>query len=294
MSKGVVLVTGGSRGIGAEIAVASANAGYDVAIGYVDAKKQKRVSEVLDRIQATGAAGVAIRADLTDLNGPATLLQEARGFANQRNRVLSTLVLNAAGGLEVDTDETQAFRINATGPLMLTGQFLVAAYCTQETDTKTVVYVTSNPSHFYDHPNNVMPSDSYDIVARTKNYGEKALRERLAPGSYDAPNRLLVATADLVDGTAGATMLRMVHRRQTGDRTADLLAERNQQLQELIGRGVTTATEFGGAIVGMFDNPDLPSGHTLYIPRPVLGEYIVPGQQLPYGLGADGMHTFVS
>ncbi|GAA4003248.1 3-oxoacyl-ACP reductase FabG [Allokutzneria multivorans] len=58
------LVTGGSRGIGAAIALRLAELGADVAITYASAKD--RAEEVVGQITATGRRGLAIAADNTD------------------------------------------------------------------------------------------------------------------------------------------------------------------------------------------------------------------------------------
>ncbi|SEH87019.1 NAD(P)-dependent dehydrogenase, short-chain alcohol dehydrogenase family [Mycolicibacterium rutilum] len=55
------LVTGASRGIGAEIAVRLAELGADVAVTYAQSKE--RADAVVDRIAAHGRRGLAIRAD---------------------------------------------------------------------------------------------------------------------------------------------------------------------------------------------------------------------------------------
>jgi 3-oxoacyl-[acyl-carrier protein] reductase len=57
----VALVTGGSRGIGAAIAVRLAELGSDVAITYAQSKE--RADEVVDRITAHGRRGLAVKAD---------------------------------------------------------------------------------------------------------------------------------------------------------------------------------------------------------------------------------------
>ena len=57
----VALVTGGSRGIGAAIAVRLAELGSDVAITY--AQSEERADEVVGQIVAHGRRGVAVRAD---------------------------------------------------------------------------------------------------------------------------------------------------------------------------------------------------------------------------------------
>ena len=60
----VVLVTGGSRGIGAAIAVSAASAGASVAVGYVN--QHDMAAAVVDRIVSGGGSAEAIRADVSD------------------------------------------------------------------------------------------------------------------------------------------------------------------------------------------------------------------------------------
>lgn len=62
MERGVVLVTGGSRGIGAAVARAAAAAGWGVCLTYRVAEKAAAV--VLDDIQAAGGVGAAVQADI--------------------------------------------------------------------------------------------------------------------------------------------------------------------------------------------------------------------------------------
>jgi NAD(P)-dependent dehydrogenase (short-subunit alcohol dehydrogenase family) len=57
----VALVTGGSRGIGAAIAVRLAEKGSDVAVTYAQSKE--RADEVVGKITALGRRGLALRAD---------------------------------------------------------------------------------------------------------------------------------------------------------------------------------------------------------------------------------------
>jgi 3-oxoacyl-[acyl-carrier protein] reductase len=59
-----VLVTGGSRGLGAATALALADAGADVAVNYV--KRRDKAEEVVERIKAKGRRAIAIQADCTD------------------------------------------------------------------------------------------------------------------------------------------------------------------------------------------------------------------------------------
>ena len=64
LSGKVALVTGASRGIGAETAIALARYGADVAVNYVRAKD--RADEVCQRIRALGRSAHPVQADVAD------------------------------------------------------------------------------------------------------------------------------------------------------------------------------------------------------------------------------------
>lgn len=80
----VALVTGGSRGIGAAVALRMAQDGADVAITYVH--RQALAEGVLRQIEATGRRGLAIQADAADPKA-------AEGVVRQ--------VVDALGGLDI-------------------------------------------------------------------------------------------------------------------------------------------------------------------------------------------------
>lgn len=79
----VALVTGGSRGIGEEIAVELAEAGADVA---VTARSEKQLAATVSRIEETGRTGLAIPGDLSDEQAPTRIIGET---------------VDALGGLDV-------------------------------------------------------------------------------------------------------------------------------------------------------------------------------------------------
>jgi NAD(P)-dependent dehydrogenase (short-subunit alcohol dehydrogenase family) len=69
------LVTGGSRGIGAAIATRLAELGADVAVTYAQSKE--RADEVVDRIEAHGRRGLAIKADSADASEVVAAVEHA-------------------------------------------------------------------------------------------------------------------------------------------------------------------------------------------------------------------------
>jgi NAD(P)-dependent dehydrogenase (short-subunit alcohol dehydrogenase family) len=75
MNGGVFLVTGGSRGIGAAIAIAAGQAGYKVLLSY--ASNEQPAQQIVERIRAAGGTARAVRADTADTQDVAALFAAA-------------------------------------------------------------------------------------------------------------------------------------------------------------------------------------------------------------------------
>ena len=97
MPDGVLVVTGGSRGIGAAVARAAASAGWSVALTYRD--DEAAATAVVTDVEAAGGVAVAVRADVAveddvlaafaaaDRLGPLTGLVANAGVVAPRARV---------------------------------------------------------------------------------------------------------------------------------------------------------------------------------------------------------------
>jgi NAD(P)-dependent dehydrogenase (short-subunit alcohol dehydrogenase family) len=112
----IVIVTGGSRGIGRAAALAAAAAGYDVAISY----RQDRgaADDVVQRIRALDRRGLAVAADSADEGAVVSLFAEV----DRQLGAVSALVNNAGivGGSgrveDMTADEvSRVLAINVTG-----------------------------------------------------------------------------------------------------------------------------------------------------------------------------------
>jgi NAD(P)-dependent dehydrogenase (short-subunit alcohol dehydrogenase family) len=117
-SKGIFLVTGGSRGIGAATAIRAAGAGYAVAIFYRERASQ--ADEVLRTIEKQGGQAMAVKADVGDEDS----LMRAFEAVDKAGR-LEILVNNAGvtGGMARLQDVTAAAllevnRVNVVGAFL--------------------------------------------------------------------------------------------------------------------------------------------------------------------------------
>ena len=100
------IVTGSSRGIGAEVAKHLAAEGAGVVVNY--RQKAPRANKVVAGIQNDGGRAVAVGCDLTTAEGPAALVEAAK----ENLGGLDILVLNASGGMESGMEEGYALKLN--------------------------------------------------------------------------------------------------------------------------------------------------------------------------------------
>jgi len=87
----VILVTGGSRGIGRSIALALADPGAFVAINY--RRGEEAAAAALAEVRSRGADGMVLQADVTDLGEVRSMV---KGLLSRRDRI--DVLINNAGG----------------------------------------------------------------------------------------------------------------------------------------------------------------------------------------------------
>lgn len=185
------LVTGSSRGIGADTAKLLAAAGADVTINY--RTKAPRADKLVAEIVAGGGVAKAIGADLTD---PESVAAFAASVA--ADGPLDILVLNASGGMEADMGEDYAMRLNRDAQVGF-----LSAMRPMLGEGSRVVFVTSHQAHFI-HTTPTLPE--YEPVARSKRAGEDALRA-LIPELDAAGIGFVVVSGDMIEGTITAALL---------------------------------------------------------------------------------------
>jgi NAD(P)-dependent dehydrogenase (short-subunit alcohol dehydrogenase family) len=235
----VCLVTGASRGVGAEVATRLAGPKHHVIVNYRD--KANRAAAVVEAVRAAGGDATAVQADLTDERATNAMLTDV----GDRFGGLNVLVLNASGGLEPGVDAGYAMRLNRDAqvrlarlalPLMSTGG--------------RIVFVTSHLAHF--HGRKAVPKD-YLPIAVSKQAGEDALRGEMQ--AFDAAGVVFVVVSG--DMISDSIMVRLFERRDP-----EAIAARRDA-----SGGLPMAAEFAEAIVRATREPHH-SGDTVYVGGP--------------------------
>lgn len=230
------LVTGSSRGIGADTAGYLADAGASVVVNFRN--KEKRAIQLVEKIEAAGGTAIAVGADLTDAASVSAMFEtvgEAWGG-------LDILVLNASGGMESGMAEDYAMQLNRDAQLNLLSSAIPLLG-----PGSRVVFVTSHQAHFI---KTVETMPEYLPVALSKRAGEDALREQI-PLLDDAGIEFVVVSGDMIEGTITATLLERANPGAIGAR------------KEAAGR-LYNVGEFAAEIALAAVEP-IPADHTRYV-----------------------------
>jgi NAD(P)-dependent dehydrogenase (short-subunit alcohol dehydrogenase family) len=186
------LVTGSSRGVGADTVQYLAEAGAKVVVNYRN--KEKRALQLVAKIEEAGGTALAIGADLTDTESVAEML----GHVQREFGGLDILVLNASGGMESGMAEDYALQLNRDAQVDVLTQSLPLL-----APGSRIVFVTSHQAHFI-RTTETMPE--YLPVALSKRAGEDALRD-LIPELAERGVEFVVVSGDMIEGTITATLL---------------------------------------------------------------------------------------
>lgn len=117
--RGVILVTGGSRGIGAAICESAARDGYDVCINYRSDEKQAQA--VADKVRNHGRKALIVQADIAD----AAQISDMFRQVDQGLGRLTALVNNAGTSGSIGrVDEISASDLHSIFALNVVGSFL--------------------------------------------------------------------------------------------------------------------------------------------------------------------------
>ena len=231
------LVTGASRGVGAESARLLAERGFAVAVNY--RSKIRRAEQVAESIQGAGGEALLVEADVTNTNAVESMFDQVReSFGG-----LDLLILNASGGLEKDVAADYGMVLNRDSQVR-TAQLALPVL----KRGGRIVFVTSHLAHFFGTKPGV---PEYDVVAESKHAGEVALRAMM-PEFASQGIDLIVVSGDLLEGSITPKLLDRVR--------PGVISSRRDEAGSL-----PTVAEFAAAVVDAALNTELVSGDTVYV-----------------------------
>lgn len=188
----VALVTGSSRGIGADTVGFLADAGAKVIVNYRN--KESRALKIVEGIKQNGGEAIAVGADLTD----SAAVRQMFLVAEETFGKIDILVMNASGGMEAGMEADYAMKLNRDAQV-----HLLETALTHMNDGGRVVFVTSHQAHFI---MNTPTMQNYAPVAYSKRAGEDALREMI-PTLKQRNIGFVVVSGDMIEGTITASLL---------------------------------------------------------------------------------------
>ncbi|MDT0188758.1 SDR family oxidoreductase [Rothia terrae] len=192
LSGKTIIITGSSRGVGADTAQILAESGANIIVNY--RSKAPRANKVVAAIEEAGGKATAVGGDVTNPEDVQNLISTAIDTYGS----LDYLILNASGGMETNMGEDYAMRLNRDAQL----NFARAA-AERMSEGGRIVFVTSHQAHFI-HDVETMPE--YKPVAESKKAGEEALLAEI-PALKEKGISLVVVSADMIEGTVTATLL---------------------------------------------------------------------------------------
>ncbi|KYG06879.1 sugar dehydrogenase [Sorangium cellulosum] len=128
---GIMIVTGGSRGIGAATALLAARRGYAVAVSYL--RDEGAAASVVDEIRGRGGAALAIAADVSAEDDVVRLFQTVDGALGP-----VTALVNNAGVLDRQArlEDMTAARVQRILATNVVGSFLCAREAVRRMSTR--------------------------------------------------------------------------------------------------------------------------------------------------------------
>jgi NAD(P)-dependent dehydrogenase (short-subunit alcohol dehydrogenase family) len=188
----VVIITGGSRGIGRAAAIGAAARGFRVVVGY--ATNKAAADEVVAKIGASNGKAIAVKCDVAHEKDILALFAAADEFGT-----LGALVNNAGivGKSGVRVDEMSAERIQQMMAINVTGSILCAREAVKRMSTKhggkggVIVNLSSvaaklgAPNTYVDYAASKGAVDSFTIGLGHEVAGEGIRVAAIRPGLID-------------------------------------------------------------------------------------------------------------
>ena len=191
MTDKVVIITGGSRGIGRATAIAAASRGFRVCVGY--ANNETAARNVVSTIEASNGKAIAVKCDVGSEGDILALFEAADAFGT-----LGALVNNAGiVGPSLRVDEMSAERISRMMAVNVTGSMLCAREAVKRMSTRhggqggVIVNLSSvaaklgSPNTYVDYAASKGAIDSFTLGLGYEVAGEGIRVAAIRPGLID-------------------------------------------------------------------------------------------------------------
>jgi NAD(P)-dependent dehydrogenase (short-subunit alcohol dehydrogenase family) len=140
----VLLVTGGSRGIGAAICIMAAQRGYDVAVNYQS--NAEAAAKVVASCEAAGAKAVALQGDMASDADIARVFAETRAALGPLSHVVNNHGITGPASRLAEADP-QVIRtcidVNVTGAILVAREAARALLANAEVKNRAIVNISS-------------------------------------------------------------------------------------------------------------------------------------------------------
>ncbi len=206
----VMLITGGSRGIGAATAIMAAEAGFDVCVNY--ATNREAADEVVRRCRELGATAMAVQADVSNETEVVDLFEETESELGP----LSSLINNAGIVAPLQRlDEYSFERLQEIVNVNVIGAFLCAREAVRRMSKKhggdggTIVNVSSaasylgSPNEFIDYAATKGAMDTMTIGLAREVANEGIRVNAVRPGLIDTDIHASAGAPDRVEELRG-------------------------------------------------------------------------------------------
>jgi 3-oxoacyl-[acyl-carrier protein] reductase len=116
----IALITGGSRGIGAAISRALAEAGAAIAINYRERADQ--ASQLADELRNTGASAITVQADVSRTDAVADMIQRVKSQLGDADILINNAGIAITRGIDTPSEQEfdQTIAVNLKGVFLCT------------------------------------------------------------------------------------------------------------------------------------------------------------------------------
>jgi NAD(P)-dependent dehydrogenase (short-subunit alcohol dehydrogenase family) len=127
----ILMVTGGSRGIGAAVSLGAAKQGYALAINYLE--KSARADQIVKQIRDGGGKAIALKANVADEKAVVAMFEQCDRELGKVTHLVNSAGIAEPGGR---LDELSAETLNLMFTINITGSFLCAREAVKRMSTK--------------------------------------------------------------------------------------------------------------------------------------------------------------